>query len=64
MRESREDDNTASLALTVEGKLADLVVGPADIVVCPVVPEVGEPTTIAVTVHNGGERAVAVRPAS
>jgi subtilase family serine protease len=55
--ESREDDNTASLALTVVGKLADLVVGPGDIVVSPAGPEVGEPTILTVTVRNGGERA-------
>ena len=57
VRESREDDNTASLALTVLGRLADLVVGPADILVSPVGPEVGENVTITVTVHNAGERA-------
>jgi subtilase family serine protease len=57
VRESREDDNTASLALTVVGKLADLVVRPTDIVVSPVGPEVGESVTIAVTVRNAGERA-------
>lgn len=57
VRESREDDNTASLALTVLGKLADLVVGPTDVLVSPVGPAVGESVTIAVTVSNAGERA-------
>jgi subtilase family serine protease len=57
--ESREDDNTASLALTVVGKLADLVVGPGDIVVSPAGPEVGEPTILTVTVRNAGERSAA-----
>ena len=51
VRESREDDNTASRALTVEGLLADLeVLADADIVIAPAVPEVGEATAISVTV--------------
>jgi subtilase family serine protease/Tol biopolymer transport system component/flagellar hook assembly protein FlgD/fibronectin type 3 domain-containing protein len=57
VRESREDDNTASRALTVVGKLADLEILPTDILVSPVVPETGESTTIGVKVSNRGERA-------
>ena len=58
VRESREDDNTASRALTVEGLLADLEVLPADIVVAPVRARGRrERPSIAVTVRNRGERA-------
>jgi subtilase family serine protease/flagellar hook assembly protein FlgD len=55
--ESREDDNTASRSLGVEGPLADLEVLPADILVSPSVPEAGETATLSVTVRNRGERA-------
>lgn len=60
VRESREDDNTASRALTVEGRLADLQILPSDIVVSPAVPEVGETAVVSVTVRNRGERASGV----
>ena len=56
VRESREDDNTASRALAVEGLLADLQVLPADIVLAPAVPETGEAAVVSVTVRNRGER--------
>ncbi len=56
VRESREDDNTASRALTVEGLLADLEILPTDIVIAPAVPEVGEAAFVSVTVRNRGER--------
>ena len=59
VRESREDDNTASRALTVEGRLADLQVLPADIVLSPAVPELGETAVVSVTVRNRGERSSA-----
>ena len=57
VRESREDDNTASASLTVEGLLADLVVRPEDVVVDPAGPAASEPVSIVVTVRNTGERA-------
>jgi subtilase family serine protease/flagellar hook assembly protein FlgD len=53
--ESREDDNTASRVLHVEGRLPDLVV--AGIVASPDTPESGEPVRITVTVRNDGEKA-------
>ena len=56
VRESREDDNTASRALSVEGLLADLEVLPAGIVIAPAVPETGEAAVVSVTVRNRGER--------
>ena len=55
--ESREDDNAASRLLTVAGLLADLVVTSSDILLSPAAPEVGEATTITVTVSNRGARA-------
>ncbi len=57
VRESREDDNAASRALTVEGLLADLEVLPADVVVAPAVPQTDETAVVSVTVRNRGERA-------
>lgn len=56
VRESREDDNTASSTLAVVGLLADLAVLPTDIVLEPAVPEVGEDAVISVTVRNRGDR--------
>ena len=54
--ESREDDNTASLSLTVEGLLPDLAVEGAGIVVAPAGPQVGDSVTVLVTVWNRGAR--------
>jgi hypothetical protein len=59
VQESREDDNTASRALTVVGKLPDLVVGPEDVVVSPDGPEVGEPTTLTVSPQRRRDPAAA-----
>jgi subtilase family serine protease/Tol biopolymer transport system component len=56
VRESREDDNTASRLLIVEGLLPDLVVRDAGIGVVPAGPEVGETVTIHVSVQNAGAR--------
>ena len=56
LRESREDDNTASGRLEVTGPLADLEVTPADIVVTPAAPEAGEAAVVSVTVRNRGQR--------
>ncbi|HEX9187648.1 MAG TPA: CARDB domain-containing protein, partial [Vicinamibacteria bacterium] len=55
--EAREDDNTTSRPLTVEGILADLVVGPEDVQVSPAGPEVGETVSVIVAVRNAGQRA-------
>jgi len=57
--ESREDDNTTSRALTVDGLLADLVLGPADVDVSPDPPESGETVSVKVRVTNQGQRASA-----
>src|SRR5262249_19607483 len=55
--ESREDDNTTSRALTVDGPLPALVLRPADVSVAPDPPESGETVTVAVRVANQGQRA-------
>lgn len=54
--ESREDDNTASVGLTVEGLLADLVLRPEAVSLDPASPAVGEAATVRVEVENLGER--------
>lgn len=54
--EAREDDNAAARALTVVGRLADLVLGPGDLDVLPYPPEEGETVEIRVSVRNAGQR--------
>ncbi len=55
--EAREDDNSASRALTIDGLLPDLVLGPGDVEVTPYPPQEGETVQVAVTVTNDGEKA-------
>jgi subtilase family serine protease len=54
IEEAREDDNTATLALSVEGLLADLQ--PASVVVEPSPATEGEAALVQVTVLNLGEK--------
>ena len=56
VRESREDDNVASRALQVSGRLPDLVVLPGDLTATPAPAEEGETVTLIVRVTNRGER--------
>jgi subtilase family serine protease/flagellar hook assembly protein FlgD len=55
--EGREDDNTTSRAIHVEGMLPDLVIGPGDVNVDPYPPEEGETAVISVRVSNQGRKA-------
>ena len=54
--EVREDDNTASRSIEVDGPMADLAIRVSDIVVTPYPPEAGETVQVAVTVTNRGDR--------
>jgi subtilase family serine protease/Tol biopolymer transport system component/flagellar hook assembly protein FlgD len=54
--EVREDDNTASRSLEVEGPMADLAIRVSDIVVAPYPPEAGETVQVTVAVTNSGDR--------
>ncbi|MEK6371443.1 MAG: CARDB domain-containing protein [Acidobacteriota bacterium] len=58
LAEVREDDNTATTTLTVNGK-PDLQVFPSDIVTSPQRLQPGQQGQVSVTVHNGGESDVA-----
>ena len=64
VRESREDDNTASRSLTVEGLLADLEILPTDIVIVAGRAGGRRADAISVTVRNRGRARVgSLRPA-
>lgn len=54
--EAREDDNSASRALLVTGRLPDFVMFTGDLDVTPYPPEDGEVVEIHVTVRNDGQR--------
>jgi len=56
VEESREDDNAATRSLSVVGKVPDLALEAAGIVVTPYPPASGETVEIAVTVANRGEK--------
>ena len=54
--EAREDDNTQSRALRIEGPLPDLLIRVGDLLVTPVPPEEGETVEVAITVGNAGAK--------
>ncbi len=57
--EAREDDNAAARALTVSGRLPDLVLRTGDLDVLPYPPQDGETVEVRVAVHNQGQRGAA-----
>jgi YVTN family beta-propeller protein len=54
--ELREDDNTATRSVTIQGLVADLVIGTADVSVAPSPAQAGEIVTITARVTNAGQK--------
>jgi subtilase family serine protease/flagellar hook assembly protein FlgD len=54
--EAREDDNAASRAFKVKGRLPDLVIAAGDLAVTPHPPEEGETVEVSMRVANRGAR--------